>query len=52
MAKDKDPNLTQPLDQTIELRLADVRGSQGTISPSNWINPKTCLAVAKKQTFA
>lgn len=26
MAKDKDVNFTQPLDQTIELRLADVRG--------------------------
>jgi two-component system, cell cycle response regulator len=32
MAKDRDVNLTQPLDQTIELRLADVRGSQGTVS--------------------
>ncbi len=27
MAKDKDLNFTQPLDQTIELRLADVRGA-------------------------
>lgn len=32
MAKDRDANLTQPLDQTIELRLADVRGAQAASS--------------------